>query len=325
MTSYGSRPPAPYPAYGRPPYPSQSPVFPAPQGNGGMIHGAPLNASPSTSRFGESFDQFDSSRSVGFPGSKPPSRSLSTEDPFRAPGAPAPPPIGQRLSSQPSLFGDDHEFFGPADPIGPPGPIGSRVPSGSFDPPGISAPGSSAAPGAPAGPSTGGPSPVGAGRAPSPPPPGQVLGSAALGDDDEIVQPARRSNSSGWKMSAPGAGRWSTAPPNIWQNNSWGGGPALSPVVPGVPPVGGVGSLGGMGNRFPSPSAPSVPGLPGSGLSPIGAPPGSSALSPGPQPQQQQQAQQQQPQAPEFPPGLDRRFQGFPQGSYSVFGPPGGH
>lgn len=288
-----------------------------------MIHGGPLNASPSTSRFGESFDQFDG-RSVGFPGSKPPSRSMSTEDPFRAPGAPAPPPIGQRLASQPSLFGDDHEFFGPADPIGPPGPIGSRVPSGSFDPPGISIP--SVAPGAPVGPPTAGPSPVGAGRAPSPPPPGQVLGSAALGEDDEIVQPTRRSNSAGWKMSAPGAGRWSTAPPNIWQNNSWAAGPALSPVVPGVPPgvgsvggmggvggVGGVGSLGGMGNRFPSPSG-SVPGLPG--LSPIGAPPapGGSALSPG-----------QAPQAPEFPPGLDRRFQGFPAGSYGVFGPPGGH
>jgi hypothetical protein len=201
---------------------------------------------------------FDYDRQMGY---KTPVRVGSADDPFRAPGGPAPAPIGQRVPSQPaSLYGESEDPFGmsrldsPGDHIAP---IGSRP---TFD----------QAPGGASG-----------HRLPSPSQPGKILGSAALGAaDDEIVTPAARRNvpppgpAPGWKMpQAPGAGRWSAAPPSIWgldNSSSWRGafgapggmgsptsapGSAVSapssalsggppqdfglPVAPGVPPIGG--------------------------------------------------------------------------------------
>lgn len=222
-------------SYGRPQgFPGQSPVFASSNGQmqlpssiGGSLSGSPSASVPRYAGVPDTFDSFESRAplGVGYPKSAAgPSRVASTEDPFRVPPTPVA-PIGQRVPSQPaSVYGDHDEFIlGGPDPIAPPGPIGSR-PSGSVAP------------------------------SRSPPPPGQVLGSAALGDDDEIVQPAaRRAPSSNWKLPpAPGAGRWSAAPPSIWgmEQSPWSapprgfqaplapGGPApsLEPLAPGAPP-----------------------------------------------------------------------------------------
>jgi hypothetical protein len=269
MAAFNARPTAGFAqgAFGRPPFP-QSPVFPAPQTNGGQgMLPSSLASSPSAmsrSYGGPPEGAFDFERPMGY--GKPPARVGSSDDPFRAPGGPAPAPIGQRVPSQPaSLYGDpeaDPFVMGrldmSADPIGPPGPIGSRP---TFD----QAPGGAA--------------PL---RIPSPTTlPDKVLGSAALGAaDDEIVTPAARRNvppgpAPGWKMAqAPGAGRWSAAPSSIWGgiDNSapWSRGFG----APGVPspvsaPVSAV-SAGSMGSLSAPP--PDFGGAP-PGVGPGGVPP----------------------------------------------------
>ncbi len=80
-------------------------------------------------------------------------------------------------------------------------------------------------------------------RSNSPAPPDQVFGSAALGGDDEIVQPTRRTTSNGWEIpavAAPGAGRWSSA------SSIWGGTSTSSAEVSVTTPSWGApGSIGG--------------------------------------------------------------------------------
>lgn len=279
--SYSARPSqAPPPGFGtgfaRPPFPSQSPVFQQPT-NGQMFAASSSSSSPSAApRFGappdSAFDSFEASRptlGVGYPSkSSAPSRvPSSSDDPFRTG------PIGQRVGSQPSgsMFpADGDDFLSPRDPIGLPGPIGSRP--GAFDPSPVPPP--TAAPGAGA--------PI-AGRV-SPSRPDQVFGSAALGDDDEIVQPAARRAAPSWsKMpampvmptmsSAPGAGRWSAAPPSIWgmESTPWNrGGSGSAPggsfgsgaVGGGIAGVtAGIGSLGvsGSSTAFGAPGGPLTP------------------------------------------------------------------
>lgn len=309
MASYSARPSqAPPPGFGpsfaRPPFPSQSPVFQQPA-NGQMFAASSSSSSPSSApRFGgppetPGFDSFEASRptlGVGYPSkSGAPSRVSSTsDDPFRAG------PIGQRVPSQPSgsMFATSSEqddFLSPRDPIGPPGPIGSRP--GAFDPSPVPPP--TAAPGAGA--------PGGASRT-SPAQPDQVFGSAALGDDDEIVQPAARRPAPSWgKMppmptmsSAPGAGRWSAAPPNIWgmESTPWNRGSSAAPGFGSG--AGAVGSVGGVGSIAGVTSGISNLGVSGSSTA-FGAPGG--PLSPAAgmlSPNEYRQAEL----APGAPPGL---------------------
>lgn len=112
------------------------------------------------------------------------------------------------------------------------------------------------------------------------PPQGQVFGSAALGGDDEIVQPQRRVLSNGWEIpavAAPGAGRWSSAS-SIWGggnegiNNTWGGlgsapGQGRQSSFAGLPgstnPVGGGHGLQGMNGYNPGPGGTGLGGQSG--------------------------------------------------------------
>lgn len=262
--------------YGRPPFPSQSPVFAAPTPNGqGLLPPGSLTTSPNAGSRGfgapggpdGGFDLAGPSLGVGYPGAKGsmPNRVSSADDPFRAPGGPA--PIGQRVGSQPpSLYGDGLEpdafHQSQLDPIAP---IGRRP---TFD----------QSVGGPA--QSSGSAGSSALRSPSPAQPDQVFGSAALGDDDEIVQPAARrapppgipaAPGASWGKipppPAPGAGRWSAAPPSIWGMD----GPAASPW-----------SRSGAGFGGPPPPGQiGAPGLPDFGLGAGGVPPlGGEALPP---------------------------------------------
>ncbi|WVQ76675.1 hypothetical protein IAR50_006349 [Cryptococcus sp. DSM 104548] len=205
-----------------------------------------------TGRMSAVEDAFASSSSIGVPQS----RSMSNAG-----------EIGSMMSSS-SLHADEYRAS-PA-PIAPLAPIGRPSFSDMR-----AAPGSSAAPGAP--PSiAAGPSGSSALRSNSPPLPDQVFGSAALGADDEIVQPQSRRPTATWDMpSAPGVGRWSSSP-SIWgsapgvgaeqshnhahaaASSSWsapgipalGDRPAPPPGLPLSPTVGG-GALGN-GQRQPS-------------------------------------------------------------------------
>lgn len=231
--AYGARPPQPPGfapgSYGRPQagfsHSAQSPVFAPSNGQmqvpgslGGSLSGSPSASVPRITP--DTFDSFESRApiGVGYPkNTSGPSRVASAEDPFRSSAVP---PIGQRVPSQPASVYGDHDdpnmIMGALDPIAPPGPIGSRAPG--FDSP-VSAPPTSAT--------------AASTRQTSPTKPEQVFGSAALGDDDEIVQPAaRRAPPPGsWKLPpAPGAGRWSAAPPSIWGMESPWSAPAPAPA-----------------------------------------------------------------------------------------------
>lgn len=121
----------------------------------------------------------------------------------------------------------------------------------------------------------------------SPAQPDQVFGSAALGGDDEIVQPKPRNLSSSWDLPvggvAPGAGRWSSAS-SIWGSNEapttstpWGA-PAMPAIGERSMPSGpgatrqSFGGIGGIGSPF----VPLPPGGSGATFSNLGLfnPPG---------------------------------------------------
>ncbi|OCF42079.1 stress response protein NST1 [Kwoniella heveanensis CBS 569] len=237
----------------RPAYSNQSPAFSPPQTNGPSIspnpppRGFPPEPSPPFEH-----GMRTAPIGMGFPPVKQPTRIPSVDETFSPPTA----PIGSTSSRHPSAgeIGSSSLLAGPSvvddfrpspAPIAPPnlGPIGR--PSAFLDQPQAS--GSSAL------------------RSASPAQPEQVFGSAALGGDDEIVQPQRRNLSNGgWDVpvaAAPGTGRWSSSP-SIWGSSdpvaasgtSWGapgvGMPTIGerPTAPGlsssIGPGQGVGSSG---------------------------------------------------------------------------------
>ncbi|WVR04309.1 hypothetical protein IAU60_001309 [Kwoniella sp. DSM 27419] len=241
----------------RPPYSTQSPAFSPPQSNGPSIspNPPPRGFAPDPSPpFGEHSIR-SASIGMGFPPTKGSARIPSADEAFSPPTA----PIGSTPSRHAStgeigsslLSGNgslDDYRPSPA-PIAPPnpGPIGR--PAAYLDQPQAS--GSSAL------------------RSASPAPPEQVFGSAALGGDDEIVQPARRALSNGgWDVpvaAAPGTGRWSSSP-SIWGasdpvvssgGSSWGAPVVGMPTIGERPPPGLSGSLPGSGS-VPGSAAPSA-------------------------------------------------------------------
>ncbi|ODO03015.1 hypothetical protein I350_05859 [Cryptococcus amylolentus CBS 6273] len=212
------------PSYGGPPglrqgYPVQSSAtFSPPRTNGSALSpNSGTRGFPST----DSSSSFDQSMrtaplGIGFPPVKHAGRMPAVEDAFAPSSSIGVPPsrsmsnageIGSMISTS-ALHAEEYRSS-PA-PIAPPAPIGRPSFSDMRAPPGPSA-----APGAP--PSTvAGPSGSSALRPRSPPLPDQVFGSAALGADDEIVQPQQRRPTATWDMpSAPGVGRWSSSP-SIW-------------------------------------------------------------------------------------------------------------
>lgn len=215
----------------RPAYPTGSPAYSPPRANGSSISPNP----PSRGFTDPSPPGFDHNLrtapiGVGFPPVKPSGRIPSMADDAFSPTAPIGVPVTRSVSSagemgsliSGSVTPDDYRPTPPA-PIAPPnlGPIGR--PSFSDG-------------------QTSGPNVL---RSTSPPPPDRVLGSAALGADDEIVQPQQRRPTTSWDMptAAPGSGRWS-ASPSIWGSGdptpapSWGA-PGSMPTVaerPGPPP-----------------------------------------------------------------------------------------
>ncbi|KNX49752.2 stress response protein NST1 [Cryptococcus deuterogattii R265] len=210
----------------RPTYSTGSPAFSPPHANGSSISPNP----PSRGFTDPSPPGFDHNLrtapiGVGFPPVKPSCRIPSVVDDTFSPTA----PVSRSLSSageigsliSGSATPDDYRPTPPA-PIAPPnlGPIGRP----SF--------------------SDGQTSGLNALRSSSPPS-DRVLGSAALGADDEIVQPQQRRPTTSWDMptAAPGSGRWS-ASPSIWGSgdptpaSGWGA-PGGMPTVgerPGPPP-----------------------------------------------------------------------------------------
>lgn len=218
----------------RPAFPSQSPIFSQVQTNAispnPPTRGFPTDSSPP-------FELLPRTAPIGmgFPPVKS-ARMASVDETF----SPSTAPIGagpRAISGE--LIGD---FRREPAPIGPPGPIG-RPAAAYLDQPSSS---------------------TSTMRSGSPAPPDQVFGSAALGADDEIVQPARRNLSNGWDASvaaAPGAGRWS-ANPSIWGNSvsseasgsSWGG----SGVPTRQPSFGGI---SGVPTPFGTPGPNGFPGL----------------------------------------------------------------
>jgi hypothetical protein len=193
---------------------------------------------------------------VGFPPVKN-NRMPSVDEQFSPPSA----PIGIPLASSRTASG---EAATPA-PIAPPGPIGR---------PHLEQPASAA------------------GRSNSPAPPDQVFGSAALGADDEIVQPARRHMSNGWDMpvpvTAPGSSRWSSKPASsIWGSSADSNAQSTWGQSIGSGAVGGVPgsaarqpSFGGIGTPFVSNQPLTSPGqqsVIGGGSSVPGSAPGAFA------------------------------------------------
>lgn len=210
----------------RPTYSTGSPAFSPPHANGSSISPNP----PSRGFTDPSPPGFDHSLrtapiGVGFPPVKPSGRIPSVADDAFSPTV----PVSRSLSSageigsliSGSATPDDYRPTPPA-PIAPPnlGPIG-RPSFSDGQTLGLNALRSSS------------------------PPSDRVLGSAALGADDEIVQPQQRRPTTSWDMptAAPGSGRWS-ASPSIWGSgdptpaSGWGA-PGGMPTVgerPGPPP-----------------------------------------------------------------------------------------
>ena len=177
----------------------------------------------------------------GKPSPAPPSRFTDPSPPFGLPGGPIgmgypsqpksrPPPIGSLDEFSPPHFGSRalssagaHELPTQLSSMSL-GDSTSTAHSLSAFPPHSAAPG-------PIGPPKAAPTPIGRPSlhpdAPTlphrnrSPIPDKVLGSAALGsDDDEIVQTGRRNTSNGWDIPSTAQGsRWSTAPIS---NNIWG-------------------------------------------------------------------------------------------------------
>ena len=214
----------------RPAFPSHSPVFSPPQINGSSS----ISPNPPTRGFQpEPSPPFEIAQrtapiGMGFPPVKS-ARMPSVDEGFL-------PSTASTGAQQRSISGELIDDFR-RDPaaIGPPGPIGR--PASFLDQP-ISS--------------------TSTARSNSPAPPEQVFGSAALGADDEIVQPARRNASNGWDVpvaAAPGAGRWS-ASPSIWGNASTSDGAGGSWAGSGAPtrqPSFGALSVSGIGAPFSTP------------------------------------------------------------------------
>ncbi|WWC67558.1 uncharacterized protein I206_101467 [Kwoniella pini CBS 10737] len=219
---------------GAPGFSTQSPAFSPPQTNG---PGPSISPNPPARGFApEPSPPFEHNIrtapiGMGFPPVKPPTRIPSVDEPFStatpstAPIGTTPLPssrhvsgeigsIGSGLSVSGSSALDDFSRpspIGAIGTIGAPGPIGRPSNSGTFlEQPQSSLPHQSVS----------GISGSSALRSSSPAQPEQVFGSAALGGDDEIVQPQQRRNLSngGWDVpvaAAPGSGRWSSSP-SIW-------------------------------------------------------------------------------------------------------------
>lgn len=226
-------------------FPSQSPVFSPPPTNGSSISPNP----PARGFQPEPSPPFEiSARSapigMGFPPVKS-ARMASVDENFSPPTA----PIGAPRSISGEMVDD---FRREPASIGPPGPIGRPA---SF----LDAPSSSSS----------------TLRSSSPAPPEQVYGSAALGADDEIVQPARRNVSNGWDVpvaAAPGAGRWS-ASPSIWGNSTTSDGASASWGASSLPATARQPSFGGIGGIGAPISAPGQGGFAGLFNGPTQPPP----------------------------------------------------
>ncbi|WVW78857.1 hypothetical protein I302_100820 [Kwoniella bestiolae CBS 10118] len=269
---------------------TQSPAFSPPQTNGPSISPNP----PPRGFAPEPSPPFDHSIrtapiGMGFPPVKPTARIPSVDDAFSPSTAPigstpvssssrhvsageigsiGSGPVPTSLLSGSSALDDYRPSPGPAPgaigvgvgAIGAPGPIGRPGASSAFLEPQTHQGGSSLL------------------RSNSPAQPEQVFGSAALGGDDEIVQPQQRRNLSngGWDVpvaAAPGSGRWSSSP-SIW-GSSAPGESSIGGV--GAPGVGGGSSWGQMptiGERHQSLSSASSgppPGLVGAPVTGIGS------------------------------------------------------
>ncbi|KIR54499.1 stress response protein NST1 [Cryptococcus gattii Ru294] len=242
----------------RPTYSTGSPAFSPPHANGSSISPNPPSrgfTDPSPPGFEHSLRT--APIGVGFPPVKPSGRIPSVADDAFSPTV----PVSRSLSSageigsliSGSATPDDYRPTPPA-PIAPPnlGPIGRP----SF--------------------SDGQTSGLNALRSSSPPS-DRVLGSAALGADDEIVQPQQRRPTTSWDMptAAPGSGRWS-ASPSIWGSgdptptSGWGA-PGGMPTVgerPGPPP--GLSLSPGAGASVLGQRQPSFGGI-GSSFAGVGA------------------------------------------------------
>ncbi|WVQ68883.1 uncharacterized protein L199_007092 [Kwoniella botswanensis] len=245
---------------GGPSYSGQSPAFSPPQTNGPSISPNP----PPRGFAPEPSPPFDHSIrtapiGMGFPPVKPTTRIPSVDEAFSPSTAPigstaassssrhvsagevgsigsGPVPGPASLISGSSALEDYRPSPGPIGAIGAigaaPGPIGRPGPSstGFLDQPQTHQGGSSLL------------------RSNSPAQPEQVFGSAALGGDDEIVQPQQRRNLSngGWDVpvaaAAPGSGRWSSSP-SIWGSSAPGN---TDSVIGGGAPGGGASSWGQM-------------------------------------------------------------------------------
>ncbi|WWC59071.1 uncharacterized protein I303_101618 [Kwoniella dejecticola CBS 10117] len=225
-----------------PGYSNQSPAFSPPQANG---PGPSISPNPPARGFApEPSPPFDHNIrtapiGMGFPPVKSSTRVPSADEPFSV-GSPSTAPIGtaplpssRHVSGEIGSIGsglpvsgssalDDFSRpspIGAIGAIGAPGPIGRPSNNASFLDQHALQPQSSLPHQ-----SLSGISGSSALRSASPAQPEQVFGSAALGGDDEIVQPQQRRNLSngGWDVpvaAAPGTGRWSSSP-SIWGSSA---------------------------------------------------------------------------------------------------------